>query len=163
MGCVNPGCRLRASRICPILCAHPLPKSLLRASIKLEMAFLVARIGAQDDPCVHPFQKWPLRASVFRVTKNQHLNPNISNFGFYNQGFTTAIGFQYPILVFEGVHNWLEPFLMPLATWTLAVSAVRAILYCKKRSRRDSWARLQIFWQASKGGLNAHKILLNVN
>jgi len=36
-------------------CAHPLPKSPLRSSVK--MAFLVARIGAQNDPCVHPFQK----------------------------------------------------------------------------------------------------------
>jgi len=27
----------------------------LRASVK--MAFLVARIGAQKDPCVHSFQK----------------------------------------------------------------------------------------------------------
>jgi len=60
-GCVHPGCRLRTFWICPIPCAHPLPKSQLRASVK--MAFLVARISAQKDPCVHPFQKWPLRAS----------------------------------------------------------------------------------------------------
>jgi len=54
---VHPGCRLRASRICPILCAYPLPESPLRESVK--MAFLDARIDArwQNDPCVHPFQK----------------------------------------------------------------------------------------------------------
>ena len=76
-----PTCRLRASGICPIPCVHPLPKSLLRVSVK--MAFLVARIGAQKDPCVHPFQRWPLHASIIRVTKNQHLDPNIRNFGVY--------------------------------------------------------------------------------
>ena len=54
-GCVHPGCRLRASGICPIPCVHPLLKSLLRASVK--MAFLVVRIGNQKDPCVRPFQK----------------------------------------------------------------------------------------------------------
>jgi len=52
---LHPGCRLRASGICPIPCTHLLPKSPLRASVK--MAFLVARIGAQKKPCVHPFQK----------------------------------------------------------------------------------------------------------
>jgi len=46
---------LRASEICPTPCAHPLLKSPLRASVT--MAFLVARIGAQNDPCVHPFQE----------------------------------------------------------------------------------------------------------
>ena len=44
---MHPGCRLRASGICLIPCAHLLPKSPLRASVK--MAFLVARIGAQKD------------------------------------------------------------------------------------------------------------------
>ena len=43
-------------------CAYPLPKSPLCSSIK--MAFLVARISAQKDPCMHPFQKGHLRASV---------------------------------------------------------------------------------------------------
>ena len=72
---VYPGCRLCASGICPIPCTHPLPKSLSRTSVK--MAFLVARIGAQKGPCVHLFQKWPLHASVFRVTKTQHLDPKL--------------------------------------------------------------------------------------
>ena len=44
---MHPGCRLRASGICSIPCAHPLPKSPLCASVK--MAFLVARIKAQKD------------------------------------------------------------------------------------------------------------------
>jgi len=34
------------------------------------MAFLVARVSAQD-PCVHPFKKWPLRASVFMSLKTK--------------------------------------------------------------------------------------------
>ena len=71
-------------------CAYPLPKSPLRASVKI--AFLVVRIGAQNDIFVHPFQKWPLRASVFRVTKNQHLDPNIRNFGSEYRGFSTEDG-----------------------------------------------------------------------
>ena len=33
------------------------------------MAFPVARIGAQKNPCVCPFQKWSLRASVFQSLK----------------------------------------------------------------------------------------------
>jgi len=43
-----------------VACAYLLPKSPLRASVK--MAFLVARISAQKDPCMHPSQKGPLRA-----------------------------------------------------------------------------------------------------
>jgi len=85
-GWVNLGCRLRASGICPIFCAYPLPKSPLRASIK--MALLVARIGAQNDRCV---SEMTLRASFFRVTKNQHLDPNIRNSGFYYRVFTTTM------------------------------------------------------------------------
>ena len=69
-GCVHPGCRLRVSRVCPIPCAHPLLKSPLRALASVTMAFLVVRIGAQNDPCVHPFQTWPLYASVFKSLKN---------------------------------------------------------------------------------------------
>ena len=86
-GCPHPGCRLCASGICPIPCAHPLPKSPLHTSVK--MAFLVARISTQNDLCVQPFQKLPLCVSVFRVTKNQHLDPNIRNFGFDYWGFTS--------------------------------------------------------------------------
>jgi len=70
MGCVHPGCRLRASGIC----AHPLPKSPLRAFVKMD--FLVARINAQEDPC--------LQSVGF-----QRLDPN---FGFYYRGFTTEDG-----------------------------------------------------------------------
>jgi len=66
---VHPKCRFRESGICSIPCAHPLPKSPLRASVK--MAFLVASISAQKDPCVHPFQKLPLRASVFNSIKTK--------------------------------------------------------------------------------------------
>jgi len=44
------------------------------------MAFLVARICAQNDRCVHPFLKRSLRAIVF--TENQHSDPSIRNFGF---------------------------------------------------------------------------------
>jgi len=79
--CVHPGCRLRVSGICPIPCAHPLPESPLRASVK--MAILVARIDAHKDPCVHLFQKWPLRASVFKSLKTNIWNPNL--------GFTTGV------------------------------------------------------------------------
>jgi len=78
--CPHPGCRLRACGICPIPCA-PFPKNPLRASFK--MGLLVVRIGAQKEACVHAFHKRSLRASVFRVTKNQHLNAaNVLHFGF---------------------------------------------------------------------------------
>ena len=125
------GCRLRASRICPIPCAYPLPKSPLRASVK--MAFLVARIGVPKDPGVHPFQKWSLRASVFKVIKNQHLDPNIT-LEFETWGFTTG---------FEQKSHWVplsNPYLwgviqstrtIPHATWTRTVSAVRAMILMK--------------------------------
>jgi len=43
-----------------------------------------------------------LHASVFRVIENQHLDPNIRNFVVYYRGFTTAIEFLYPTLVYEG-------------------------------------------------------------
>ena len=83
-GCVHPGCRLRASGIWPIPCAHALPKSPLRASVKT--AFLVARIGAQNDLCVHPFQKWPLRASI-----SKSLKTNIWIRTSENSVFTTGV------------------------------------------------------------------------
>jgi len=38
-----------------------------RAFVK--MAFMVARISVPKYPCVHPFQKRPLRASVFKSLK----------------------------------------------------------------------------------------------
>jgi len=79
-GCVHPGCRLCASGICPLTCAHPLPKIPLRASVK--MAFLVARIGATNDPCVHPFQKWPLCASVSKSLKINIWIRTSENLGF---------------------------------------------------------------------------------
>ena len=49
--------------------------------------------------CAHQCSKIPLRASVsettlacirFQVTKNQHLDPNIRNFGFYYRVFKTT-------------------------------------------------------------------------
>ena len=45
---------------------HTLHTSVVQNSVACirQMAFLVACIGAQNDPCVHPFQKCPLRASV---------------------------------------------------------------------------------------------------
>jgi len=81
----------------------PFPKNPLRATFK--MALLVVRIRAQKDPCVHPFHKRPLHASVFRVTKNQHLDPNILHFDFWYRGFKVVIGFHYPSLMYEGAYN----------------------------------------------------------
>ena len=46
----------------------PVAQKSVAASVK--MAFLVARISAPKEPCVHPFQKRPLRASVFKSLKN---------------------------------------------------------------------------------------------
>jgi len=89
--CTHPGCAashtLRAS----------VAQKSLRASVK--MAVLVARIGTQKDPCVHLFQKWPLYGHVSRVTKNQHMDPNIWNFCFYCRVLKT-IGFHYSTLVY---------------------------------------------------------------
>ena len=83
---MQPG-RLRASGICTIPCTYLLPKSLLRASVKID--FLFARISATKDPDVQPFQNRPLRASVFKITKNLYLDPNIQNFDYYYRVFTT--------------------------------------------------------------------------
>ena len=105
VSCVHLGCRLRASGKCLIPCTHPLPKSPLRASVK--MAFLVARIGAQKDHCVHLFQKWPLHASVWKSLKTKIWIRTSESFV-----FTTAIGFQYSTLDYEGVYNRQEPFLV---------------------------------------------------
>ena len=56
-GCLHRdvGHKLPASGICHIPCAYPLPKSPLRAPVK--MALLVACIRAPKDPYVQPFQK----------------------------------------------------------------------------------------------------------
>ena len=137
-GIPNPklGCRLRASGICPIPCAYPLPTSLLRAFVK--MAFLVARTSALKDPCVRLYQEWPLRSSVFQshlksTFGSKHLKLWVLLPGFYQVVYylkpgsknhssetlvfttwllTTAIRFHYPTLVYGGVYNWPEPFLM---------------------------------------------------
>jgi len=47
------------------------------------MALLVARIGAPKDPYMHQFQKWPLRASVFKSLK--------TNMWIRTLGFTTGV------------------------------------------------------------------------
>jgi len=64
MSCVHPGCRLCASGICPIPCAHLLPKSPLRASV--EMAFLVAKMVRA--PKLEP-RKWISSPSVAGAPK----------------------------------------------------------------------------------------------
>ena len=105
---MHPGCKLRASRICSIPCAHPLPRSLLRASVT--MAFLVACISVQNDPCMNLFQKWPLRASVF-----QSLNTNIRirtsetlvfTTGVLQQRMTRALN-AYTVRVLDNATLWL--------------------------------------------------------
>ena len=128
--CLHLGCRLRVSGICPIHFAPPLPKSPLCAYDKI--SFVVVRICGQKDPCVH-LSKWslwlrtlvpkktlacirfrndPCVHPVFRVTKTQRLDPKIRNFGIDFRNFTTAIGFQYPTVVYEGAYNQPEPFLV---------------------------------------------------
>jgi len=87
MGCVDLGCRLRASGVCSVPCAHPLPQKSV-ACIRHNGLYGYA----------HRCPKGPLRASDsemtfacirFQVTTNQHLDPN---FGFYYQIFTTDNG-----------------------------------------------------------------------
>jgi len=73
------------------------------------MAFLVARIGAKNDPSV---SETTLACIRFQVTKNQHLDQNIRIFGSCYRIFQTAIRFHYPNLVYEGQYNRPEPFLM---------------------------------------------------
>jgi len=61
------------------------------------MAFLVARIIAQKDPCVHPFQKWTLRASVFESVKtNIWIRTLVFTNGFLQQRMAppTPLGFR---------------------------------------------------------------------
>jgi len=75
VGCVHSGFAPYLARIhCPkVRCVHlsSMPKTTL------------ACIWFRNDPCVHPF---------FRVTKTQHLDPDIRNFGFYYRGWTTEDG-----------------------------------------------------------------------
>ena len=93
-----------------IPCAHLLPKSPLRASVK--MALLVARIGAQNDPFMHPFQNDPFMHPFQTNPFSESLKTNIwiQNFGCTTGCYpvvliTTAIGFHHPTLVYEGVYN----------------------------------------------------------
>jgi len=107
-GCPHEGCvhlefapylaRIR----CPkVLCLYPSKWPFwMRGSVHQKT---LECIRFKNDTCVHPF---------FTVTTNQHLDPNIRIFGFYYRIFTTAIGFHYPTLVYEGVNNKTEPFLI---------------------------------------------------
>ena len=60
--------------------------------------------GGHHEHCVGRY--------ALMVTKNQHLDANIQNFDFGYRGFTTSMGFRYPILVYEGMNERPEPFLM---------------------------------------------------
>jgi len=87
------------------------------------MAFLFVHIGAQKYPCVHPFQKWPLRASVFKSLKT---NIWIRTF--------EILVFKTGFLPVSNPCLWggVQPTgTISHATWTLTVSAVGAMLCCK--------------------------------
>jgi len=82
----------------------PVAQKSVAASVK--MAFLVARISAPKEPCVHPFQKRPLRASVFKSLKNNIRSKHPKLFFLLPVIYpvvktkkTTAIGFLCPTLV----------------------------------------------------------------
>jgi len=96
------------------------------------MAFLVERISARKDPCVHPFQKGPLRSSLFRFTKNQHLDPNIRNFGFYYRGFTTKTP-SICVCTTRASHNWAQtyhpPFVHRNSEESISISIVYIYIY----------------------------------
>jgi len=130
------GCRLRASEFWPISCAYLLLKSLLRASVS--MALLAARICIPKHPCVHPFQKWPLRSSVFRIINNQHLDLNIWNFGFYYWVFRVPLSNPCLWGVIQSTKN--------ISHATRTVTVVHVILCCKTPvvKRKDSDVRIQM-------------------
>jgi len=125
---LSPGRKQRDLGVSPIPCVHPLPKSPLRASVK--MAFLVARIGAQLER--------PLRASESETTLacirfQSHYKLTFGSehpkLGFLlpGQNHTSMVSVFNPCL-WWGIQSTGT---VPHETWTLTVLVVRAILCCK--------------------------------
>jgi hypothetical protein len=51
LGCPHPGCRLRESGICRILCAHQLPKSLVAVCQRVSRESLGCVSAASHPVC----------------------------------------------------------------------------------------------------------------
>jgi len=100
VGCTHPGFAPYLARIrCPkVRCVHPSKWHLwLRESVPKKT---LTCICFRNDPCVDTFSE-----------KTQHMDTNIRNLGFYYR-VLKAIGFHYSTLVYEGVYNRPEQFLM---------------------------------------------------